>query len=369
VSAIAAPDQLFGAATDWLAISHGAFTPALSDLLALREQQGLRTRVVDVSAIYAHYSAGNPDPQAIRQYIAAARAQLGVRYVVLVGADTLDAPGYLNSGSVSFIPTPYVTTSALVRYAPGDPLLADTNFDGVPDVALGRLPVRTLSEAQEAVRKIIAYESQPIGARALLSAGPQDPQVASSFAAASSTFGTLLPATWVIDQIHQDDLGLATARLAMVDAFNSGRSLISYMGHSGPTRWTFDPLFDISQVIGSSNDPARPNLLASDNQPIVLQFACWTTYFVSASQNSMAQALLLTPGRGASAVVGATVLLDQRSHERMSRALASKLIAGTRIGDALLQAKRELAADEEDPAGVELLLGQILLGDPAQPIR
>lgn len=368
VSAVA-PAVTAEGAVDWLVISHEAFTPALGELVALRQQQGLRTRVVDVSGIYSRYSAGNPDPQAIRHYIAAARAQMGVRYVLLVGADTLDAPGYLNSGSVSFIPTPYAATSTFVRYAPADPLLADTDFDGVPDVALGRLPVRTLAEAQEAVRKIVAYESQPVSARATLSAGPQDPLIQSGFAAASTQFGSLLPGSWVTDQLHQDQLGLDQARLALVDAFNSGRSLISYMGHSGPTRWTFDPLLDISQVLGQSSASNRPNLLPSDNQPVVLQFACWTTYFVSSSQNSMAQALLLTPGRGASAVVGATVLLDQRNHERMAQVLAPRLLAGVRIGDALLAAKRELGGDVGDPAGPELLLGQILLGDPAQPLR
>lgn len=369
LSLIAAPDALFGGASDWLAISHGSFVPALAPLLARRASQGLTTRVVDVSAIYARYSAGNPDPEAIRSYIAAARAQMGVRYVLLVGADTIDAPGYLNSGSVSFIPAPYASTSRFVRYAPADPLLADGDRDGVPDLALGRLPVRTLGEAEEAVRKILAYETQPANGKFLLAAGPQDSQAPQPFAQASEALSSALPAVWDVDRIYQDQLGLAGARQALVAAFDSGRSMLSYIGHSGPTRWTFDPLLDISQVVGSSSNPALPNLAPSSNQPIVLQFACWTTYFVSATQNSMAQALLLSPGRGASAVLGASVLMEQRSHERMAAALARHLQPGTRIGDALLAAQSALAHDPDAPAGPDILIGQILLGDPAQAIR
>jgi hypothetical protein len=369
LSLIAAPNGLFGSATDWLVISHGAFAPALQPLLARRASQGLSTRLVEVSAIYARYSAGNPDPAAIRSYIAAARANMGVRYVLLVGADTTDAPGYLNSGSVSFIPAPYASTSSFVRYAPADPLLADGDGDGVPDLALGRLPVRTLVEAEEAVRKILDYETQPVSGQFLVAAGPQDSSAPQPFRVAAEEFAVELSQSWNIDRVYQDLLGLGGARQALVAAFNNGRSVVSYIGHSGPTRWTFDPLLDVSQVLGSSSNPALPNLLPNTNQPIVLQFACWTTYFVSPTQNTMAQALLLSPGRGASAVLGASVLMEQASHQRMAGALARHLSPGTRIGDALMAAKAELAADADDPAGPEILLGQILLGDPAQQIR
>lgn len=369
LSLISAPDELFGSQTDWLVISHGAFAPALPPLLARRASQGLSTRLVEVSAIYARYSAGNPDPAAIRSYIAAARASMGVRYVLLVGADTMDAPGYLNSGSVSFIPTPYVSTDLFVRYAPADPLLGDGNADGVPDLALGRLPVRTLAEAEEAVRKILSYETQPASGKFLLAAGPQDSNAPQAFALASEAFSADLPQSWNLDRVYQDQLGLGAARQSLVRALNDGRSVVSYIGHSGPTRWTFDPLLDISQVLGNSSNPALPNLLPSANQPIVMQFACWTTYFVSPAQNTMAQALLLSPGRGASAVLGATVLMEQRSHERMAGAMAGHLLPGVRIGDAMLAAKAELANDADDPAGPDILLGQILLGDPAQQIR
>jgi hypothetical protein len=368
VQAAPTAGSLFGAPADWLVISHGAFMPALGDLVARRQSQGLTTKVVDVADVMLKYSAGNPTPESLRRYIADAKSQMGTDYVLLVGADSYDAPGYLSSGSVSFIPTPYATTSAFVRFAPADPLIADTNGDQVPDVAIGRLPVRTLAETQEAVRKILAYETQAASSMQL-TAGALDPL--GSFQNASESFATGLPVTWQLDRAYVDALGLNPARTALVNSFNQGRSVISYMGHSGPFQWglTQSKQFDISQVLGTSSNADLPNLLVSQNQPIVLQFACWTTYFVHPSQSTMAQALLLTPNKGASAILGATVVLDQASHDRMAAAMADRLIPGARIGDVMQAAKAELAADANNPAGPEIQFGQILLGDPAQPIR
>ncbi len=358
-------DLLVGQA-DWLAISHGLFMPAMNQLATHRQGEGLSTKLVDVEAIYARYSAGNPDPYAIQRYIIDAQQNLGVRYVVLAGADTVDAPGYLSSGSVSFIPTPYLPTSRFVQYAPADAVLGDIDGDGVADVPVGRLPVRTSSEAQALVSKIIAYGQQPARDRLLLVAGPDDSGV--NFAIESEPIELGSGSNWQRAYVYQNALGLSAARTALVQAFDSGQSLVSYMGHSGPTRWTFDPLFTTSQVTGTHPTPAL-RLSQSENQPIVLQFACWTTYFVSAQQNSMAQILLNTPDRGASAVVGATVLMAQDSHRQMAEALAPLLQPGTRIGDAVLSAKQAIAGNPEQIYKTELQLAQVILGDPAQRIR
>ena len=361
---------LLAGQADWLAITHGMFSNTLTDLASRRQNQGLTTKIVNVEAIYTRYSGGNPTPAAIQRYIKDAKAQMGTDYVVLVGADTTDAPGYENSGSISFVPTPYATTSVFVRYAPADPLLGDVDNDGMSDLAVGRLPVRTLAEAQEAVRKILAYESQPAANQMTLSAGPEDTSAVyqNTFTESSEALAGGLANSWTVSRVYQDVLGLNPARQALVNAFNAGRSVISYVGHSGPSQWTFDPLLDISQVQGTSSDPNRPNLASNVNQPIVLQFACWTTYFVSPTANTMAQALMLTPNKGASAIIGATVLLDQASHDAMMVAVADRLAPGARIGDVVQAAKAELKA-RPNGAGPEILLGQVILGDPAQPIR
>lgn len=366
IAPVRADADLLQGPAQWLVISHGMFIPALADLVALRQSEGLSTRVVDVEQVFARYSAGNPDPQAIARYIAEASAAMDTRYVLLVGADTVDAPGHLGSGSLSFVPTPYVATNRFVQYAPADALLGDVDGDGIAEVAVGRLPVRTLAEAAEMVRKIRAYDQQPAHERVLLVAGPDDGSA--SFSLDSEWLEQGLGPLWQRNRVYQNELGLDAARAALVQGFDSGQSLISYTGHSGPNRWTFDPLFTTSQIDGSHANPAL-RLAQNDNQPIVLQFACWTTYFVSAQQNSMAQVLLTTAGRGASAVIGASVLMEQTSHQRMATAIRPHLQAGTRIGDALLAARASIAADPQQPYKREIQAAVAILGDPAQRVR
>ncbi|MGE4072798.1 MAG: C25 family cysteine peptidase [Lysobacterales bacterium] len=342
-------------------ISHGLFSAQIAPLVGHRQAQGLSTAVIDVEQIYLHYSGGNPDPEAIARFVREVAAPLGAQYLLLVGGDTYDAAGYLNSGSVSFVPTPYARTNEIVAYAPADPLYGDLSGDGVPEIAVGRLPVRTQAEAAEAVRKIIAYETQPSSARMMLVAGATDSNQQLNFGQSASSLGAAMVPVWQRTEVYTDVLGAAAAQSAAVAGFNDGQSLISYTGHSSPTQWAFEQLLSAGQVAS-----LNPNA----NQPIVLQFGCWTTYFVSPTANTMGHALMLTPQRGASGVMGSTVLLDQPSHDAMAQAMASRLIPGTRIGDAIVAAKREIAEQSQDPfKGIEVYLGIALLGDPAQPIR
>ncbi len=342
-------------------ISHGLFSGQIAPLVAHRQAQGLSTAQVDVEQIYLHYSGGNPDPEAIARFVREFAAPLGAQYLLLVGGDTYDAAGYLNSGSVSFVPTPYARTNEIVAYAPADPLYGDLSGDGVPEIAVGRLPVRTQAEAAEAVRKIIAYETQPSSTRMMLVAGATDSNQQLNFGQSASSLGAAMAPVWQRTEVYTDVLGAAAAQSAAVAGFNDGQSLISYTGHSSPTQWAFEQLLSAGQVAS-----LNPNA----NQPIVLQFGCWTTYFVSPTANTMGHALMLTPQRGASGVMGSTVLLDQPSHDAMAQAMASRLIPGTRIGDAIVAAKREIAEQSQDPfKGIEVYLGIALLGDPAQPIR
>ena len=192
-------------------------------------------------------------------------------------------------------------------------------------------------------------------------AGAQDTNQQINFAQSAGALGAAMPPVWNRTEVFTDSMGPAAAQSAVVSGFNAGQSLISYTGHSGPLQWGFENLLNSSQI-GS--------LAANGSQPIVLQFGCWTTYFVSPTANTMGHALMLIPLRGASAVLGSTVLLDQPSHDAMAAAIAGRLTPGARIGDAVRDAKRQIADESRNAfGGIEVYLGISLLGDPAQPIR
>lgn len=361
IAATEAPVPFPSGPVEYWVVTHGLFADALAPLLNLRSSQGLSVGVVKVEDLYARYTAGNPDPAAILRFVREHAAPAGARYLLLVGGDTTDAAGYLGTGSVSFVPAPYARTNEYVAFAPADPLYGDLTGDGVPEISVGRLPVRTLAEVQESVRKIVAFDTQPAALKVLAASGAQDGAQALNFSGASGEFRAALMPVWQSTVVDVDELGVDAARTQLTEGLNGGQSLVSYIGHSSPTQWGFESLLNSGQISGL---PANPNA------PVVLQFGCWTTYFVFPSANSMGHALMLTPNRGASAVIGSTVLLDQPNHDAMAAEIAPRLLPGTRVGDALLQAKRALAAASTGSLqGDEVQVGISILGDPAQPLR
>jgi hypothetical protein len=211
------------------------------------------------------------------------------------------------------------------------------------------------------VRKILDYDTQPSASRLMAVAGAADVGQSLDFQAASQSFQSTIAGGWQQSNIYVDTLGAAAAQAAVTSGFNAGQSIVSYIGHSSPTQWGFEAVLGSGQIAG---------LAANASAPLVFQFGCWTTYFVLPAANSMSHALMLTPGRGASGVLGSTVLLDQPSHERMAAAMGPLLNAGERIGDIVLRAKRQIAGElDGELKGTEIFLGISLMGDPAQQIR
>lgn len=358
IEAAREPSGLTEGEAEYLVISHGSFLDGLGPLVALREAGGLSAKVVDVADVYARYTDGVFDPEAIRAYIADAVTELGTRYVLLVGGDTFDYHDRLGLGSVSFVPSLYEPTGDTVRWAPSDPSLADLDGDGVPDVPIGRLPVRSRAELDAVVAKILAYDEKSYGRTALLAADAMDGATGFSFSQASESFARALPAGWSVERAYVDTLGASGARERLTQGLSEGTALTSFMGHSGLTHWTFSNLFGAADVSSLDNSGAPT---------VVVQWGCWNTYHVEPRFHTLGHRFLLSDDEGAAAVLGSATLLQTSSAAALSRVMAP-LIArpGITLGEAVTRAKQDLAADE--PERVDALLGWTLLGDPAMAV-
>ncbi|MBI4817189.1 MAG: hypothetical protein HY791_13080 [Deltaproteobacteria bacterium] len=331
----------------YLVIAHEQFTGGLTDLVSAKQAQGLTVKVVDVADVYAQFNHGVVDPEAIRLYVAHAQRNMGTEYVLLVGGDTYDYFDNLGVGSVSFIPTPYAKTSQFVRYAPADTLLADVNQDGSPDVALGRLPVRTAAELASVIAKTVGFDG--LGRDAIFAAD-KDAEIA--FSQLSDGFADRLSG-WNTATAYLSKTDLNSARNALISGINGGAAFTSYVGHSGPTMWTFDGLFTSADAAALSNtDPT-----------VVAQWGCWNTYHVDPAYNTLAHKFLLGD-HGAAAVLGASSLTQTASEQMLgSRVIDQLAQPGETIGRAVMIAKQQLAATR--PELKDVLLGWTLLGDPA----
>lgn len=356
----AAPDASYVTAgsAEYLVISHAAFLDGLGPLVAAREAQGLTVKTVDVADVYTAFRHGVFDPAAIRDYVAHAARTMGTQYVLLVGGDTFDYHDVLGQGSVSFIPSLYAATGPIVRFAPVDPLLADVDGDRVPDLPIGRLPVRTRAELDAVIAKILAYEGKAYDRTALFVADARDGTSGFSFTQASEDLVRALPAGWAVERAYVETLGAGGARQKLFQTVDDGVALTSFAGHSGLTHWTFANVFGAPDVAALGND-GEPT--------VVVQWGCWNTYHVEPRFHTLGHRFLLTEDKGAAAVLGSATLLETSSADALSRLLAPLLTRrGVTLGDAVTAAKQDLAAAE--PERVDAILGWTLLGDPAMAV-
>ncbi|HEY0734234.1 MAG TPA: C25 family cysteine peptidase [Herpetosiphonaceae bacterium] len=152
--------SLTQAGATYLLITHHTLRPALDPLITAHEQRAELVGVLDVQVAYDAWSFGERDPEAIRSLIRTAVAQWwpAPRAVLLVGAGS--ARMRVEPGTVdpTLIPPYFVDAdpsrgeiacdTCYTRLDAADPLQ-----DLVPDLPIGRLPARTLGDAQTIVRK------------------------------------------------------------------------------------------------------------------------------------------------------------------------------------------------------------------------
>ena len=352
------PDDLLSGSADYLVIAHPDFIDAhLERLITERQAQGYSTKVADVEAVYSAFDYGHFGAAAISRYIAWAHQNLGTEMVLLVGADTHDYHDNLRTGSMSFIPSLYVRTSDRVNYAPSDGKYADVDDDNIPDISIGRMIPRTTDEWANSVTKTLQYGSHPNPRSLVLAVDEKDLAAGYSFSADADATIAELPESWQgnITRAYIDELGVASARSTLIDALNAGQAVAGMFGHSGSRDWSFSGLFKAGDASKLSNAGAPT---------VITQWGCWNTYYVSASEDTLAHEFMLNDLNGAAAVLGASTLTEA-SHEReMAKQVYPRMFeTGVPIGRAILEAKLEHAEVYGDQ--LDVILGWNLLGDPA----
>ena len=159
---------------DWLLIGNDTLldlspTSSLADLVALRQSQGLATRVVGLRDVYDQFAYGLADPQAIRDLIhwALVNWSPAPTFAVLVGDGTFD---YKNAFGHpvprNLLPTymgSQVISPQLTYFSEDNKFAAVLGGDDLADVLLGRLPTHTLAETEATFAKIVAYEATTPG--------------------------------------------------------------------------------------------------------------------------------------------------------------------------------------------------------------
>jgi hypothetical protein len=224
---------------DLVIISHGAFLESVAPLKTVRESQGWSVAVIDVADLYDAFNFGHKSPWALRNFLhhASTAWQTPLRFVLLVGDASFDPRNYLELDDVDFVPTKLVATAFLETAS--DDWFVDFDEDNVPELAIGRLPVQTVEEANTVVAKLVNYaQASHEGMwtqEALLVA--DDSQDGFDFSAASSDVAILLSSDLTVEELLIDQTDAASLRSDLLTRLNVGKLLVNYIGHGSTEVW------------------------------------------------------------------------------------------------------------------------------------
>lgn len=355
------PSNLKDEANDaeYVIITPSQFKPGAEALAAYRRTQGLSSMVIDLVDIYDEFNQGLASPTAIRSFLQYAydQWQQKPRYVLLAGEGNYDYKDNLGLGG-NLIPVWMIGTSR--GLFPADNRFADVRGnDGVPDMAIGRLPVATTAELDAAVAKIMAYEQAPgVGwsDQVLLLADNADD--GGDFATDSRFLETMLPNSDSKTIIALGELPLSSAREQLFAALHSGVGLFNYLGHGGLDRLAAEGLLTSQDMPSLDND---------ERLPIAALMTCAVGQFAIPGFDSLAEQLVRGPGGAAAAWSPTGWALNGHSRE-LDAAFVQALRgpAQVRLGDAVVEALGNYARLGHDPALLDLF---DLLGDPAMMVK
>lgn len=345
---------------NYLIITHSSFIGGVQPLVDLHTKEGLKVKVVDVNAIYDTYSSGIVDAKAIKSYLADQQKYGKLKYVLLVGADSYDPMNYYGqmagnpASSPSFVPSLYDLDHYNFR-APSDQLYLGLNSP----VAIGRLPVQNSAELKTAVGKIINL-AQANSAHRLSNGATFVGDSGADFDQLNDTLAAnLVQANYAVEKDYLDNnLTPDQARTKLVNQINSGNLLVNYSGHSGTNGWGLQTVLRESDVQALTN---------SANPLVVVQWACYNTYYATPYSRGLAETWLTSSG-GAGFVLGATnqsITSDQA--ELATRFYKNVFTYHMSLGQALAKAKADMLA--ANPGLDDIAKGYVIMGDPAQKIN
>lgn len=332
----------------WVMIGPRELLNAASTLVDLRRTQGYRVAAVDVEDVYDEFSFGVKSPQAIKDYLNISAAP-GAASIVLLGDGTIDPRNYVGGGAGDVMPAKFVSTTLLETAS--DDWYGDVNNDGIPELAIGRLPARTAAQAAAMASKIAAYERGAAGEwtkQILFVADASDES--GNFEEMTGKLGSLLPGGYATQTVARGTVGTPNARTAVLNGFNAGQLIVNYLGHGSVEVWAND-LLTRSDAAGLTN---------AARLPFVVTMNCLNGYYQGAApEESLAEALLRSSG-GAVAVWASSTLTDPYGQAGVNAELYRMLFSGRAptLGQAIVWTKASVGTDD-------LRRGWVFFGDPA----
>ncbi|MGH1541216.1 MAG: CCXG family PEP-CTERM protein [Arenicella sp.] len=368
-------DVLVNQSTKLLIVSHPNFIgEALQAYAKARADAGVSNQIVSTDDIANSYGIDVPLPTAIKRFLQDVSKQVEYESVLLVGGHSYDYLNNLNADpnaeTINFLPTFYRPVW-IINYNPTDLPFVDFDDDGRPEKSIGRWPVRSLDDLQTIVDKSLSWLANADGRaeNGLKVVMVADENDGLDFDRALDDVGQHMVAGGValqslqkiyVDELKQDPSVPAnsvfqTAQNQLLDAVNQEADWLIYNGHASPSVWSFRSILNTQAVAQMSN---------VDHPMVVMPLACYTTYYESPTNNTLAHQLLFNGDRGAVAIHGAMMLGEYYGNLKMAEEILKTPDTIKTIGGVIQSAKRRLPVNYLNTS-----YNWALLGDPSLPMQ
>ena len=342
----------------YVVITPAALADGAASLALYRQMQHLTVQVVKLEDIANEFGYGLKTPHAIQAFLTSAWNHWSVppQYAVLVGRGTYDYRNLTGLGG-NLLPPLLVGTD--YGLAASDPALGDVNGDGVPEIAVGRLSVTSVTQLKAMVDKIKAYELQgaPVGLKGLLVSDA--PDAAGDFGGDLGRIGALL-AGYSQNQVVNGGAGLSLDQMrgAIQAGLNGGVDLVNYVGHGGFDRLGLDGYLTAADASVLTN---RVRV------PIVVAMTCVVGQYSVPGGQCFGEAMTLQAGSGAVAVWSPTGLSLNGDASALNQWFVRQLgqEGAPRLGDVIRAAVRGYSGESRRMGAWTYNL----LGDPGLRIK
>ena len=299
-----------GHGADMVILANSMFINQMSPLVSLKLSQGLRVSVIDVAALYDDFNFGQKDPQAIKTFLSYTQSNWfpAPRFVLMAGKGCYDPKNYLGFGFFDLVPTKLINTQ--IMQADSDDWFVDFNNDGVPELAIGRLPARNTQEMGLMIQKTLQYQSaQPRGGALMVCDVSDD----FDFLGTTLQMEGFLPAGLTPTLVDRGSNPNAEA--ALINGLNSGQKLVNYSGHASVDLWRGNFLTDSSAL----------TLTNGQSLPFFVMMTCLDGSFDDPSLDSLAESLMKAPQGGAAFVWASSAITQPASQGIINKALLQLL--------------------------------------------
>lgn len=343
----------------------------------------IKVYAIDQELIYNEFSCGKKDPTAIRDFARMLKLNnSGFSFLLLFGDGSYDARG-IETTKDNFIPV-YETISSLdpINSFPSDDYFGllsigeGSDLSGSLDIAVGRFPIRSAEQAENAIQKVIDYETNPeyFGEwvnNVALAADDEDvsPDSAHFYGAEkvskqlSNYDGNLNIDKIYLDFYTQEQNSggqrYPDVNKAINDDFYKGLFMFIYFGHGGPKGLAQERILQVEDINSWSNKFKLPLLITA---------TCSFTGFDDPSINTAGEETFLKTKGGVIALITTVRAVYASSNDALIKAIIDAIFKDDQfrfkpIGEIMRVGKNQTGSEYTN------MRKFLLFGDPSMKLK